>query len=150
RQMGNQLKDGPCRVIVAPFDVRLPLRDEREEDIINVVQPDISVVCDPRKLDKKGCLGAPDLVIEILSPGTSRMDRFYKFNLYQRAGVKEYWLVSPDDNIVEVYRFEVGGNYAKRESYCETDTVQVTFSNGNTITIDLASVFRVKADTEAG
>lgn len=141
-QLTTQLKGKACRVIAAPFDVRLPLGKEKEEDIENIVQPDITIVCDPGKLDKKGCLGTPDMVIEILSPSTSRKDRMEKFFLYEEAGVKEYWLVSPEDKLVEVFRLGPGGKYGRPEMYCETDTVQLDVIKE--LTIDLNPVFSIE------
>ncbi|MDQ1352559.1 MAG: hypothetical protein QG657_2865 [Acidobacteriota bacterium] len=138
-QFKTQLKEKSCQVISAPFDVRLPLGKEREEDIENVVQPDIVIVCDAKKLDKKGCLGAPDMIIEILSPFTARKDRKEKFFLYERVGVKEYWLVMPEEKLVEVFRLGPGGKYGRPEIYCETDNVQVEVLNE--VVIDLNAVF---------
>jgi Uma2 family endonuclease len=143
-QIGNQLKGKPCRVIPAPFDVRLPLGNERQEDIENIVQPDISVVCDKTKLDNKGCLGAPDLIIEIISPSSSRKDRMEKFFLYERVGVKEYWLVSPGDKIVEVFILGPDGKYGRPDIYSESDTVRLNILND--IKVDLRSVFSIKID----
>ena len=80
-------------VFPAPFDVRLPQGEEKDEEIDNVVQPDLVVICDRSKIDKRGCKGAPDLIIEILSYSTAKKDLNEKFNLYQQAGVKEYWIV---------------------------------------------------------
>ena len=92
------LKGKSCRVYVAPFDVRLPRKSKDDDDIITVVQPDICVVCDSSKLDAKGCLGAPDIVVEILSPSNNLIELNNKFDLYESAGVKEYWIVLPQDN----------------------------------------------------
>ena len=91
-----------CDVFTAPFDVRLPLPKHRiKEDKINtVVQPDLCVVCDESKLDKNGCLGAPDLVVEILSPGNSRREMRDKYELYEQAGVLEYWIIEPEKRFV--------------------------------------------------
>ena len=143
-QIGNQLKGKPCRVIPAPFDVRLPKGNERREDIENIVQPDISVVCDINKLDNKGCLGAPDLIIEIISPSSSRKDRMEKFFLYERMGVKEYWLVSPEDKIVEVFILGPDGKYGRPEIYSESDTVLLNILND--IKVDLSPVFSITID----
>lgn len=101
-QLWSHLRGGKCKVYAAPFDVRIPRKSANDKDILTVVQPDICVVCDPAKLDAKGCLGAPDIVIEILSPGNSIIELNNKFDLYESAGVKEYWLVSPQDNTVVV------------------------------------------------
>lgn len=97
-QLWSHVKGGKCKVYTAPFDVRIPRKSTDDKDIITVVQPDICVVCDPAKLDMKGCLGAPDIVVEILSPGNNKLELRNKFDLYESAGVKEYWIVSPQDN----------------------------------------------------
>ncbi|WP_026575913.1 Uma2 family endonuclease [Bacillus sp. UNC438CL73TsuS30] len=95
------LKGKTCEVYTAPFDIRLSAAEDDEE--FNVVQPDISVVCDESKLDDRGCKGAPDLVIEVLSPSTWQRDRIEKMNLYQKHGVKEYLLIYPNEIIIEQY-----------------------------------------------
>ena len=111
------LESQPCEVFHAPFDVRLPLPPTRLRDdkIDTVVQPDICVVCDPAKLDSKGCIGAPDWVIEILSPGTSRKDFTEKFEVYQHAGVREYWLIHPHEQTLLVYRLDESGVFVGRQ-----------------------------------
>ena len=102
-----------CKVVYAPFDVRLFEKEgDDRRDTKTVVQPDIMVVCDPKKLDIHGIKGAPDLVIEVLSPSTMKYDRLLKFNLYQEAGVKEYWIVDPEEKVVSVYTLENGHYYA--------------------------------------
>ncbi|MCL2026678.1 MAG: Uma2 family endonuclease [Leptospirales bacterium] len=98
------LKGKTCQVFAAPFGVRLFPKEDRSDD--TVVEPDIVVICDPSKIDERGCNGAPDLVIEILSPSTRRKDKYLKRELYQKAGVREYWIVSPDDSEIEVHLFE--------------------------------------------
>ena len=103
----------PCRPFVAPFNVRLPVSGTANEQIDTVVQPDISLVCKPEQLkDNHGCLGAPDWVIEALSPGTAVRDQRTKRTLYERHGVAEYWLVHPGDRSVTIYRLE-NGAYGK-------------------------------------
>lgn len=97
-----------CEVYPAPFDVRLPKKQEENGKIYTVVQPDLCVVCDPNKLDDRGCLGAPDLVIEILSPGNSQKEMKNKFELYEEAGVKEYWVVQPEYENIIIYVLENG------------------------------------------
>ena len=137
--MRARLKDKSCEIYLAPFDVRLPLGDEKEDDITNVVQPDLSIICDPKKLDKKGCIGAPNFVIEILSPGSHRRDKLEKFNLYEMAGVKEYWLVWPEEKIVDVFLLGPGEKYGRPQTYTEKDTVEInTLKN---ITIDFSEIF---------
>ncbi len=103
----NEVKKNGCRVFSAPFDVRLieniKLNDDETE---TVVQPDISVICDKSKLEKRGCVGAPDIAIEILSQSTAYKDETEKLKLYEKHGVKEYWIVNPDANYIMIYRLE--------------------------------------------
>ncbi len=106
--LGNGLKNKPCEVYHAPFDVRLARKSHKDEEIFTVVQPDLCVVCDPNKLDERGCLGAPDLVVEILSPGNSKKEMSNKYDLYEEASVKEYWIVHPLDEMVWIYVLEAG------------------------------------------
>lgn len=112
-QIGNYLRGKKCRLYHAPFDVRLFEKDgDQPRHVDTVVQPDLLVVCDPSKLDNNGCKGAPDLIIEILSPSTRQHDRLTKLNLYQRAGVREYWIVDPEEKTVIVMTLEDGEHYA--------------------------------------
>lgn len=106
--LARNFKKKPCRFFAAPFDVRLPLKTESKET--TVVQPDLCVVCDASKLDARGCKGAPDLIIEIISPNNSKHDIDTKFKLYQEAEVLEYWIVAPTEKIVLVYSL-VNGTY---------------------------------------
>ena len=108
RQVANALQGQPCRVFIAPFDVRLPRAGEADDAVDTVVQPDLSVVCDPAKLDERGCRGAPDWVVEVLSPATAGHDHILKRAVYERAGVREYWLVHPVDRIVTIYCLQEG------------------------------------------
>lgn len=94
RLFGNYLWKIPCEVYPAPFDVRLPQKGEPET--YTVLQPDLSIICDKNKLDDRGCVGAPDLVIEILSPGNTHKEMRLKYDIYEEAGVKEYWVVQPE------------------------------------------------------
>ncbi len=138
-QLFQHFKGNPCRVITAPFDVRLPEPGQEERDAPNVVQPDISVICTESRLDRKGCLGPPDLIIEIISPATTAIDKREKFFLYERFGVKEYWLVYPDEKMVEVFVLEASGRYGRPEIYSDKDTVSLSIIKG--ITVDLNPVF---------
>lgn len=95
------LKNSRCKLYAAPFDVRFPQKGESQ--VYTVVQPDLCVVCDFEKIDSKGCVGAPDLVVEILSPGNSKKEMKSKFALYQEEGVREYWIVDPERELVFVY-----------------------------------------------
>ena len=120
RQIADVLDGTPCRPFIAPFDVRLPRANEADAFIDTVVQPDISVVCDRSKLDERGCRGAPDWIIEVLSPSTAGHDQIVKRSLYERAGVREYWLVHPTDRTVIVYTL-LNGVYGRPDVYELTD-----------------------------
>ena len=111
----------PCKVFHAPFDVRLPF-GEKEEDIVNVVQPDIVLVCDKNKLDDKGCIGAPDLVVEIISASTSKKDLNEKFNLYEKAGIEQYWVVYPYEKEIYIYQL-IEGKYDDGTKYTLDQTI---------------------------
>jgi Uma2 family endonuclease len=133
------LEGNPCKLYVAPFDVRLPKGDEEDEAVGTVVQPDLVVVCDPSKLDDRGCRGAPDLVVEILSPSTAAKDHIQKLALYENHGVLEYWLVHPTDRIAMVYRRGEGGRYGAPEVYSSEQQVRVGIFED--LTLDLRRVF---------
>lgn len=121
----SYLKGKKCEVYDAPFGVRLfAKKDDSPYSVDTYVEPDISVICDPDKLDDYGCVGAPDLIIEILSPSTRQHDRLTKLNLYQRAGVKEYWIVDPDEKTVIVMTLEDGEHYAPT-AYSANATIPV-------------------------
>jgi len=114
----------PCKVYVAPFDVRLTRFSKvKNKDVATVVQPDLCVICDPSKLDDRGCIGAPDLIVEILSPGNSRTEMKDKFELYQEAGVLEYWVVSPIECTVQVWKLTDQGIYIGLQPKVEGDMV---------------------------
>ena len=138
-QLGNFLSDKSCEVFTAPFDVRLSATDEKDEDSKNVVQPDIVVICDSSKLDEKGCKGAPDLTIEIVSPASASIDNIKKMDLYEKNGVKEYWIVHPIYKIVTIYKIMENGSYGKPEIYSEKDKIEVELLKG--LTVDLGLVF---------
>lgn len=111
-QIDGLLAEKPdCEAFYAPFDVRLPEKDESDESVINVVQPDIVVICDPSKIDDKGCRGAPEWIIEVLSPFTASKDHIAKRLLYERMGVREYWLLHPLDEMVTVFTLGNQGKY---------------------------------------
>jgi Uma2 family endonuclease len=102
------LREKPCKVYVAPVDVRLPKSTEPDLEIDTIVQPDILIVCDEQKLDARGVRGAPDWIAEVLSPSTASYDRNIKVPVYERAGVRELWLVDPIDRSVAIYRLKAG------------------------------------------
>jgi Uma2 family endonuclease len=103
---------GKCKVFSAPFDVRFPKHGETADDKIDtVVQPDICVICDLSKIDGRGCCGAPDMIVEILSPSSLKKDVTEKFTLYEESGVSEYWIVHPKDKAVTVFLLQEDGKY---------------------------------------
>src|SRR5690606_27688543 len=108
-QLFAHFREHGCQVLPAPLDVRLPHADEPDDEVQTVVQPDIVVVCDVSKLDQRGCRGAPDLVVEVLSPSTAGRDQVSKRALYERHGVGQYWLVHPIDRVVTIYRHQGAG-----------------------------------------
>lgn len=105
-QIHGYLRSKPCHVYFAPFDVRLPKSNEADDLIDTVVQPDIAVICDKQKLDDKGCRGAPDWIIEIISPGSAVRDQIDKRRLYEIHNVREYWIVHPQDHVQTIYCME--------------------------------------------
>jgi len=107
-QIAKAIEDKPCRVYVAPFDIRLPKSTEEDDLVDTVVQPDVFVVSDLEKVDARGMRGAPDWLAEVLSPSTARHDRFVKLPRYERAGVREVWLIHPNDLTVAIYKLEAG------------------------------------------
>ena len=138
----QHVRNGLCQVFHAPFDVRLPLPPHmiKDEQIDTVVQPDICVVCDPSKLEVKGCMGPPDWIIEILSPGTANKDLREKFEVYEYAGVKEYWLAHPYEQTLLVYRLNKEGKYVgEARPYIKNDIVSVSIFDD--FSLDLGEVF---------
>ena len=129
RQIANYLVDKKCLVFAAPFGVRFPREDEPDEYIKDAIMPDITVVCDRKKLDINGCRGAPDLIVEILSPSTGKKDMKEKRQLYQRSGVKEYWVADPVHNTIQVFKLNRDGRYNFPEIYGQDDKIKVGIFN---------------------
>jgi Uma2 family endonuclease len=142
RQIANYLKGKKCKAFSAPFDVRLPSSESKknDRDIFTVVQPDICVICDPNKIDERGCLGAPDWIIEILSRHTSSKDLRQKFDVYEQSGVREYWVVHPVEQTVLVYVLNSDGKYESAlKPYVREDMLSaITLPE---LAIDLSQVF---------
>jgi len=136
-QIRTYLEGKTCKVFAAPFGVRLFPKKDKSDD--TVFEPDIVVICDSEKLDERGSNGPPDLVIEIISPSTAKYDRIYKLRKYQKAGVREYWIVDPETKTVQVCILE-NGRYVV-SVYDETDKAPVAVLEG--CEIDLAGVFVV-------
>jgi Uma2 family endonuclease len=139
RELGNYLKGKSCEVYAAPFDVRLPHRSNKDKDITTVVQPDVCVICDPAKLDDKGCLGAPDIVAEILSPGNNRKELMNKYEAYQESGVKEYWVIVPQEKAFWRYTLNNEGKYLASRPLTPGDTVTTPILPG--FSLDLEELF---------
>jgi Uma2 family endonuclease len=135
------LRDKKCQIFHPPFDVRFPkASDTTDNQVFDMVQPDLCVICDAAKLDKRGCIGAPDLVVEILSPGNTRREMKEKYQLYEKHGVKEYWLIYPLEQSVHVYCLNEQGKYQSMGHPLSTDdvlcsTVLIGFE------LDLSKVF---------
>lgn len=139
RQLANFLEGKKCEVYAAPFAVRLFEKNgDTPEDVDTMVEPDISVVCDHGKLDSHGCKGAPDLVVEVLSPSTQRHDRLVKLDLYQRAGVREYWIISPEEKTAQVFLLQ-NGLLLPWEVYGPKDVGKVNVLDG--CFVELSKVF---------
>ena len=142
-QVGPQLEGHRCEAYFAPFDVRLPKpiqsADSDDDTVYDVVQPDLVVICDPDKLDEQGCVGAPDLVVEILSPSTAFKDQTDKLSLYEKNGVPEYWVVNPERQTVQVYRIGKSG-YDKAEEFRRDETLASTAVSDLSVKLEL--VFR--------
>ena len=138
RDIASHFRKHQCRSYFAPFDVRLIKNKAGDTEITTVVQPDLCVTCDLTKLDKRGCLGAPDLIIEIISPATAKKDMNEKFNLYEENGVKEYWIVSPDSNAIDQY-FLSDKKYERKDVFVNSQTFySVTFPD---LQINLEDIF---------
>ncbi|KAF1080370.1 MAG: hypothetical protein GQF41_3194 [Candidatus Rifleibacterium amylolyticum] len=138
-QMAIFFDGKPCEVICAPFDVILTKSAKRNDEIFTVVQPDIMVVCDPKKIEERGIVGAPDLVVEIISPSTSSKDNIIKRRIYEQAGVKEFWLVHPTDRLIRVYKLGKDGLFGREDIY--DDTAQIGIAQFAGLSIDCRRLF---------
>lgn len=137
-QLWSFLKRQKCQVFSAPFDVRLPRKSKDDKDIITVLQPDICVICDLSKLDDRGCIGAPDIVVEILSPGNNAKELKNKYEVYEESGVKEYWVVSPQDNTFIIYTL-INGKYDASRLMVAGDVVTSSVLDG--FSLNLTELF---------
>jgi len=137
-EIANFLKGKNCKIYYAPFDVVLPVKNESKDKSTTVVQPDICVICDRSKIDEAGCFGAPDFIVEIISPSTSKKDMNDKLSIYEEAGVKEYWIVFPKDETINMFSLK-DGKYRLQKMYTKTEQISpVTLPD---LTIDLESIF---------
>jgi len=133
-------RKGNCKIYHAPFDVRFPKEGHTEDEkVYTVVQPDICVVCDFLKLDDRGCIGAPDLIVEVLSPSTAKKDWIKKFNLYEKEGVREYWIVDTKEKVINVFLLQSDGQYDEGTVYFCHEKAPVHIFDG--LEIDLKEIF---------
>ncbi len=140
--IGSYLRGKKCQLFLAPFDVRLYERKKSllaSQDIYSVVQPDVCVVCNPDFLDKQGCNGAPDWIIEILSKGNSKKEMQVKFALYQESGVHEYWIVYPNDFAIHQFILDENKNYQLNAMFTDDDVI--TPSLFPDLKLDLTQIF---------
>lgn len=142
RQIANYLVGKDCEVYSAPFSVVLNLDDDeynQEDDSKNVVEPDISIICDSSLLDDAGCKGTPEMIIEITSPSTGGKDKLEKFNKYEQAGLKEYWIVKPQEKMVSIFTLQENGRFGRPDLYSSEDRVKVSIFDD--LFIELEPVF---------
>ena len=134
----NYFEQKPCNVYAAPFDVRFFDKQKSKEDnkVYTVVQPDICVICDDDKLDERGCIGSPDWIIEIVSPGNTKKEMQLKFDLYEENGVKEYWIVHPGDTTVTVFQLKEN-KYQFKKYYVKGDKIPCDLFKGLKINSNL-------------
>ena len=132
------LEGKACQVYEAPFDVRFPKDSKEDHRIFDVVQPDICVVCDPSILDQRGCIGSPDLIVEILSPGNSKLELKQKFDLYESREVKEYWIIQPEHQTMTIYTW-VNGTYLPSRLFTTGDVIESKVVKG--FKLDLEEFF---------
>ncbi|ADY50994.1 protein of unknown function DUF820 [Pseudopedobacter saltans DSM 12145] len=130
------LKNKSCKIYAAPFDVRFPKDSKADKDIYTVLQPDICVICDLAKLDDRGCIGAPDIVVEILSPGNNKKELLNKYKIYEEFGVKEYWIVSPSEKTF--FKYTLGADEKYKPSRL--------FTLSEEITSDILAGFKLNLD----
>ncbi|WP_322786241.1 Uma2 family endonuclease [Algoriphagus mannitolivorans] len=110
----NFFEGKPYQVFQAPFDVRLPVKSKKNKDIDFVIQPDLCVICDESKLDEASSIGTPDLVVEILSTGNNRKELKVKYKIYEESGVKEYWVIHPNEQTLQIYTLKEGHYHPSR------------------------------------
>lgn len=130
------LKSNDCQVYTAPFDVRFPTESKADKDIYTVLQPDICVICNRAKLDDRGCIGAPDIVVEILSPGNNKTELLNKYNVYQEFGVKEYWVISPAEKTFLKYTLDNSGKYQPSKLFTLSEKVTSAVLPGFELNLD--------------
>ena len=137
----SYLKKSTCKLFAAPFDVRLidSKKSKNNQQVVTVVQPDICVICNEKKLDERGCIGAPDLIIEIVSPGNSKKEMKTKHELYEENGVREYWIANPLEKNIMLYVLKAK-KYHLKKIYFDDDTIESVLFKG--LVIDLKEIFK--------
>ena len=135
-EIGYFLKNKLCSIYAAPFDVRFPRRSKDDKAIFTVLQPDICIICDLSKIDKRGCIGAPDIVIEILSPGNNKKELKNKFEVYEEAGVSEYWILHPEEKTFLKYTLDADGKYQPSRLLTLGDVVTSPVLPGFSLSLD--------------
>ncbi|MVN21858.1 Uma2 family endonuclease [Mucilaginibacter arboris] len=135
-ELYNYLKGKPCRVYAAPFDVRLVRKSVSDQEVTTVLQPDICVICDLHKIDKKGCIGAPDIVVEILSKGNNKTELKNKYEVYEEAGVKEYWIIQPQGKMFFKYILNENGKFQPTKILTLGDEITSPILPGFSLSLD--------------
>jgi len=135
-KIGNFLEGKQCKIYSAPFDVRFPKESKADKNVYTVLQPDICVICDKSKLDARGCIGAPDLVVEILSPGNTKTELLHKYRIYEEFGVKEYWVVSHGDQSILIYTLNEMGKFEPSKIFALSEKITSTVLRGFELALD--------------
>ena len=122
RFVSNHLHKKTCKVYISPIDVVLPIANKKRDKATTVIQPDLVVICDTPIVEEKAIFGVPDFLVEVLSPHTSKKDLQLKYDVYEEAGVKEYWIIYPNDRIIEMFILD-NGKYKRAKAYTEDDVI---------------------------
>lgn len=135
-KLGNFLEKQSCKVYISPFDVRFPKESHNDKAVFTVLQPDICVICDRSKIDARGCIGAPDIVVEVLSPGNTKTELLHKYRVYEEFGVKEYWVVSQGDKSILIYTLDEMGKFQPSKIFTLSEKITSTVLPGFELALD--------------
>ncbi len=135
-KLGSFLKKKPCKVYISPFDVRFPNESHKDKAVFTVLQPDICVICDRGKIDARGCIGTPDIVVEVLSPGNTKTELLHKYRVYEEFGVKEYWVVSQGDKSILIYTLNQKGKFQPSKIFTLSEKISSTVLPGFELALD--------------
>jgi Uma2 family endonuclease len=142
----NAMHGNPCTVFLSPFDVYLVKPGQDYKETRNIVQPDLCIICDKEKIKKFGCVGSPELLVEILSPSTASKDLKQKYELYEEYGVKEYWVVYPSEKVIQIYTLENGSYRALKPITVHEKVQSLIFPE---LSFDAEGIFRgIEGDSE--